>query len=339
MPLDPILWPHLDTANPTVQTTEERKLSKPAPIVSANAYLGARGIFGALCAGADIVICGRVSDASPVVAAAWYWHSWSAEDYDQLAGALIAGHLIECSAYVTGANFSGFSGLPQDLFIDPGFPIAEIASDGTCIITKHLGTGGIVNIDTVKCQFLYELQGNVYLHSDCRAVLDDVMIELISKNRWVLKFLILRKYSSETRLTLFYRSVRVTGIRGRPPPPTTKVAIFYAGGYTSEILVNANGHGFFEKCTLFERQLRGLIASEDLEQLEVLEVQRHLQTTTHYRHRFLTNRETRIGVPATNPQDQNSDTMYIRIVATGRKAAVGAVLHAFSRISLKHFSG
>lgn len=129
------------------------------PVVSANVYLGARGITQALQAGADIVICGRVSDASPVMAAAWYWHSWTAEDYDRLAGSLVAGHLIECSAYVTGANFAGFTNYSQDRLIDPGFPIAEISDDGSCVVTKHPGTGGFVNVDTVKCQLLYELQG------------------------------------------------------------------------------------------------------------------------------------------------------------------------------------
>lgn len=146
--------------------------------------MGARGIVTAFSRGADIVICGRCSDASPVIAAAWYWHSWGDTDYDKLAGSLVAGHLIECSAYVTGGNFTGFDQYDQNHFIKPGFPIAEVQSDGSCVITKHENTGGIVNIDTVRCQFLYELQGNVYLHSDSKALLDDIVIEQAGKNRY-----------------------------------------------------------------------------------------------------------------------------------------------------------
>lgn len=188
MPADvKLLWPHLDSTNPSLNRPEDPTsqvtVSSNVPIVSANAYLGARGIVGALKAGADIVICGRVSDASPVIAAAWYWHSWKATDYDQLARSLIAGHLIECSAYVTGANFSGFTNYDQSKVLDPGFPIAEIAGDGTCIIAKHPGTGGIINVDTVRSQLLYELQGNVYLHSDCKAILDDVLVEQVGSDR------------------------------------------------------------------------------------------------------------------------------------------------------------
>lgn len=156
---------------------------KPVPMVSAHAYLGARGIVNGLQRGADIIICGRVSDASPVIAAAWFWHGWSETSYDQLAGSLIAGHLIECSAYVTGGNFSGFDEYSLDELIMPGFPIAEIADDGTCVITKHPGTQGMVNVDTVRCQFLYELQGTLYLNSDVSAHISDVVTEQVGKDR------------------------------------------------------------------------------------------------------------------------------------------------------------
>lgn len=157
------------------------------PIVSANAYLGARGIATAFRHGADIVIAGRVADASPVVAAAWYWWGWDDSAYDALAGALVAGHLIECSAYVSGGNFAGFNeegrygGL--ETFLEPGFPIAEVDKDGACVVTKHEGTGGVVDVETVRCQLLYELQGNVYLHSDVKAVLDGVEVEGVGKDR------------------------------------------------------------------------------------------------------------------------------------------------------------
>ncbi|KAL0261339.1 hypothetical protein SLS55_002769 [Diplodia seriata] len=226
----------------------------PATIVSANAYLGARGILTAFRHGADIVIAGRVADASPVVAAAWYWWGWSDNNYNALAGALVAGHLIECSAYVTGGNFAGFADrgrYGEDVFVDPGFPIAEVDADGKCVVTKHEGTGGVVDGDTVRSQLLYELQGNVYLHSDVKAVLDAVEVVEVGKDR-----------------------VRVSEIRGLPPPPTTKLAIFYQGGYECQLLFNAAGYGWREKCELFEKQVRMQMGEQAIQKLDVFEFQR-----------------------------------------------------------------
>lgn len=190
---------HLDSGNPSAAPSEltyaflnnDSSSGKPVPVpmVSAHAYLGARGIVDGLRRGADIIICGRVADASPVIAAAWFWHGWAARDYDKLAGALIAGHLIECSAYVTGGNFAGFDDEAKyDLknLVAPGFPIADINPDGSCVVTKHPGTGGVVNVDTVRCQFLYELQGTTYLNSDVSAHLKDVLIEDAGVDRYVL---------------------------------------------------------------------------------------------------------------------------------------------------------
>lgn len=182
------LLPHLDSGNSSVTlpaSTYSFQNQISGPLVSANAYLGARAIVAGLRAGADIIICGRVSDASPVIGAAWYWHNWSATDYNFLAGALISGHLIECSSYVCGGNFSGFTEYPLEIFLEPGFPIAEIAGDGSCVITKHIGTGGMVTVDTVRCQFLYELQGSVYLNSDVKAYLNDVQVEEMGEDRYV----------------------------------------------------------------------------------------------------------------------------------------------------------
>lgn len=157
----------------------------PIPMVSAHAYLGARGIVDGLRRGADIIICGRVADASPVIAAAWFWHDWSESNYDELAGSLIAGHLIECSAYVTGGNFAGFDQYDLHNLVAPGFPIAEIATDGTCVIAKHPETDGFINVDTVRCQFLYELQGDTYLNSDVSAHIADVRVEKDGEDRYV----------------------------------------------------------------------------------------------------------------------------------------------------------
>ncbi|KAJ5933557.1 hypothetical protein N7454_005886 [Penicillium verhagenii] len=295
---------HLDSGNPSIvqpdltyaflNTTNDR----PFQMVSAHAYLGARGIVDGLRRGADIIICGRVSDASPVIAAAWFWHNWNETDYDRLAGSLIAGHLIECSAYVTGGNFSGFDRYPSDDLVSPGFPIAEIAGDGTCIITKHPGTQGMVNVDTVRCQFLYELQGTAYLNSDVSAHIADVQVEDVREDR-----------------------VYVSGIRGSPPPSTTKFAVFYQGGYEAQILMNATGYATTEKWDLLEKQVRHFLPDEAKNELETLEFQR-------------------VGTPCPNPCSQLESTTYLRIfVASPNDKAVLAVLKAMGNISLKHFSG
>lgn len=156
------------------------------------------------------MICGRVADASPVIGAAWWWHRWSDTSYDQLAGTLIAGHAIECSGYATGSNFSGFTEYENlDMFVDLSFGIAEVAADGSSVITKHEGTNGLVNVDNITCQFLYELQGAIYLNSDVTANATDLKIEQVGKNR-----------------------VKISNAKGYPPPPTTKLAIFYHGERT-----------------------------------------------------------------------------------------------------------
>ncbi|KAJ5543188.1 hypothetical protein N7461_009191 [Penicillium sp. DV-2018c] len=302
MPQSAAALQHLDAENESVKpgplTYAFTHSDKPIPMVSAHAYLGARGIVDGLRRGADIIICGRVADASPVIAAAWYWHSWSETDYDRLGGALVAGHLIECSAYVTGGNFSGFDRYSVDDFVEPGFPIAEIDEDGACVITKHPNTGGLVDVDTVRCQFLYELQGNVYLNSDVSAILDDIVVEQCGKDR-----------------------VRVHGIRGYAPPPTTKLAVFYPGGYEAQLLLNATGYGTSEKWYLIEKQIRHFMPQEALDRIDTLEFQR-------------------IGVPAPNPKSQRHSTTYLRIFIAATDAdAVLAVAKAMKDISLKHFSG
>ncbi|PLB47444.1 DUF1446 domain-containing protein [Aspergillus steynii IBT 23096] len=295
---------HLDSGNPSVVPQDltfaflHNSESTPVPMVSAHAYLGARGIVDGLQRGADIIVCGRVADASPVIAAAWFWYDWTETDYNRLAGALIAGHLIECSAYVTGGNFAGFDQCPLDDLIAPGFPIAEIEADGSCIITKHPGTQGMVNSDTVRCQLLYELQGNVYLNSDVSAHIGDIVVEEVGTDR-----------------------VRVSGITGSPPPPTTKLAVFYHGGYEAELLLNATGYATSKKWDLLERQIRHFIPQDVQKELETLEFQR-------------------IGVPAENPISQTQSTTYLRIFMASRlEGAIAAVSKAMKDISLKHFSG
>ncbi|KAJ5663566.1 hypothetical protein N7507_004297 [Penicillium longicatenatum] len=295
---------HLDSGNPSIVPSDltyaflNTKDENPIPMVSAHAYLGARGIVNGLRRGADIIICGRVSDASPVIAAAWYWHNWSETDYDNLAGSLIAGHLIECSAYVTGGNFSGFEKYPSDNLVSPGFPIAEISGDGSCIITKHPGTQGMVNVDTVRSQFLYELQGTTYLNSDVSAHIANVQVKDAGEDR-----------------------VYVTGIRGSPPPSTTKFAVFYQGGYEAQILLNATGYATTKKWDLIEKQIRHFLPDHAKKELETLEFQR-------------------VGTPSPNPASQLESTTYLRIfVASPNDKAVLSAVQALRNISLKHFSG
>lgn len=177
---------HLDSENEGVKRSNPSHHSLPkdlSDIVSANAYLGSRAIRAALDAGADIVICGRVADASPVIGAAAHWHGWADDAFDELAGALLAGHLIECSTYVTGGNFAGFDRYATKDLLNLSCPIAEVDATGACVITKHDALHGFVTTDTVKCQLLYELQGNMYLNSDVKADLTEVRLYRIGENQ------------------------------------------------------------------------------------------------------------------------------------------------------------
>lgn len=269
------------------------------PIVSAHAYLGARAIVKGLELGADVIICGRVADASPVIGAAWFWHKWSDKDYDRLAGALVAGHLIECSAYVTGSNFSGFDEYPLSTFVDLVYGIAEVADDGTAVITKHENTNGLINEDNVKCQFLYELQGAIYLNSDVSANISDIKIEQVGKNR-----------------------VRLSNVKGYPPPPTTKLAIFYHGGFEAQLLINATGYATKEKFQLFEKQLR-----YDLQQKGLLDKFQLLDFQV-------------LGIPEANPRSQFASTTYCRVfVQADAETTIYGLLKCWSEIGMQHFSG
>jgi hypothetical protein len=178
------LLPELQKRGPVHIDGREKFESFDGEVVTAHAYLGSRGIVKALEDGADIVICGRVADAAPVVAAAQWWFGWEDTEYARLAHALVAGHLVECSAYATGANFCDFGKYPLETFVDVGFPIVEVEESGVHTVTKHAGTGGMVNRDTVRCQLLYELQGNIYLNSDVMADLRDIEVDEIGRDRY-----------------------------------------------------------------------------------------------------------------------------------------------------------
>jgi len=184
--------------------------------VSANAYLGGWGIALALREGADVVICPRVTDAALVVGPAAWWWDWVVTDWDRLAGAVAAGHVIECGPQATGGNFSFFTEL-GDLPGRPpsrplGFPIAEVAEDGSSVITKHPGTGGRVTVETVTAQLLYEIGAPAYPNPDVVARFDTSVLSEVAPDR-----------------------VRISGTRGEPAPPTTKVAINYEGGFRNRM--------------------------------------------------------------------------------------------------------
>ncbi|KAK8002062.1 hypothetical protein PG991_014284 [Apiospora marii] len=295
--------PHLDAENPAVKLADDTASFLDDPrkkIVAANAYLGCRAIRAGLDAGADIVICGRVADASPVMGAAAWWHGWSDDDFDRLAGSLVAGHLIECSYYVTGGNFAGFDeyDVGRDL-LGIGCPIAEIDESGACVITKHEKLRGVVTEETVKCQLLYELQGNVYLNSDVKADITHVAVTQVGENR-----------------------VHVSGAKGHPPPPTTKLAVFYRGGYQGEHTVNAVGYATPKKYDMLEAQVRNQLKKWNCEpEVNVLEFQR-------------------VGVPQTNPESQLKATTYLRIFVQAATAdAVRKVFAAWTYTFMQHFPG
>lgn len=202
------------------------KDSRSMPI-TANAYLGGWGIAEALTRGADIVIGGRIADASLVIGPAAWWFGWKDQDWDQLAGAAVAGHVIECGCQATGGNYSFVDEVPS--YIQVGFPIAEIFADGSCIITKHPGTGGLVSVDTVKAQLLYEIKDPKYLTPDVAARFDTIEIFQDGPDR-----------------------TRVTGVKGEPPPTTTKVCINMAGGYRNSMTIILTGLDIEKKARIFE---------------------------------------------------------------------------------------
>lgn len=211
-----------------------QKLSDwPFQPIAAQAYLGGLGIAAAFKAGADIVVCGRVSDASPVIGAAAWWHGWNGDKLDELANSFVAGHLIECSNYVCGGNFTGFKTLDPKTKKDIGYPIAEIGKRGDVVITMQKNTGGQVSVDTCKAQLLYEIQGPWYFNSDVTAVLDQVWFEQLGTNRVALK-----------------------GVAAGPPPPTTKVGISARGGFQAEMHWFLVGLEIEEKAKMLEEQVR-----------------------------------------------------------------------------------
>ena len=221
---------HLDTGLPLAGAE-----GKP---VTANAYLGGWGITEALGAGADIVVCPRVTDASLVTGPAAWWHGWRRDDFDELAGAVVAGHVIECGPQATGGNYSFLDEITDRRY--PGFPVAEVAADGSSVITKHPGTGGLVSPGTVTAQLLYEIAEPAYPNPDVVAHFDTITLGQDGPDR-----------------------VRISGTRGSPPPATAKVAINFLGGYRNTMTLVLTGLDIEEKAAWAEQELFGILGGRE----------------------------------------------------------------------------
>ena len=209
-------------------------------VLSANAYLGAWGIADCLHAGADIVVTGRVTDASVTVGPAAAHFGWARTDYDALAGAVAAGHVIECGTQATGGNFAFFTEVPD--LLHPGFPVAEIHADGSSVITKHPGTGGLVTVDSVTAQLLYEIGGPRYANPDVTLRIDSIELDADGPDR-----------------------VRISGVRGEPPPPTLKVSLNAIGGFRNAMTFVLTGLDIEAKADLVRRQLEAALTTRPAE--------------------------------------------------------------------------
>jgi len=221
--------------------TGETLASVGAQPITANAYLGGQPITAALAGGADVVVTGRVTDAALVIGPAAWRHGWDYEaalageqpSLDAIAGALVAGHVIECGAQATGGNYSFFRQVPG--LEHPGLPIAEVASDGSAVITKHPGTGGMVTVGTVTAQLLYEVGAPVYANPDASARFDTIRLTQLGRDR-----------------------VRIDGVRGELPPERLKVAMNYLGGHRNTLTLVLTGLDAEEKADLALRTVAGV---------------------------------------------------------------------------------
>ncbi|MFF7748574.1 acyclic terpene utilization AtuA family protein [Streptomyces sp. NPDC007971] len=223
--LAPALPQVLDSARPG---------GTPTGTLAAHAYLGGFGIAECLRFGADVVITGRVTDAALVTGPAAAHFGWQPGEYDRLAGAVVAGHVLECGTQATGGNYAFFG---EGDVRRPGFPLAEIHADGTAVITKHPGTGGFVDVGTVTAQLLYETGGARYLGPDVTTRLDTVRLSQDGPDR-----------------------VRIEGVRGEAPPPTLKVGLNRLGGHRNEVTFVLTGLDIEAKAALVREQLTDALA-------------------------------------------------------------------------------
>lgn len=208
--------------------------------LTANAYLGAWGIADCLQAGADVVVTGRVTDASVVVGPAAAHFGWGRDDYDQLAGAVVAGHVIECGVQATGGNYAFFTEIAD--LAHAGFPLAEVYADGSSVITKHPGTGGQVSVGTVTAQLLYEIGGPRYANPDVTTRFDTIALADDGPDR-----------------------VRISGVRGEPPPPSLKVSLNSIGGFRNAVTFVLTGLDVEAKAALVRSQLESALSVKPAE--------------------------------------------------------------------------
>jgi hypothetical protein len=213
---------HLDTGRPLAGASGQ--------VISANAYLGAWPIVEALNGGADVVVCPRITDASLVVGPAAWHHEWGPTEWDRLAGAVVAGHVIECGPQTTGGNYAFFTEVDGVEY--PGFPIAEVDQDGSSVITKHDGTGGEVSVGTVTAQLLYEIAGHEYPNTDVVARFDTIEVTQQGPDR-----------------------VHISGARGRPAPRDVKVCLNLLGGWRNSMTFVLTGLDIEEKAAVTLRSL------------------------------------------------------------------------------------
>ncbi len=198
--------------------------------LTAHAYLGGLPIASALSAGADVVVTGRVTGAALVVGPGMWRFGWTGDDLDALAGAVVAGHVLECGCQATGGNYAFFNEVPD--LARAGFPLAELAADGSAVITKHPGTGGAVSVGTVTAQLLYEIGGPRYLNPDVTARFDTIRLDQVGPDR-----------------------VGLSGVRGEPPPADLKVSLNYAGGYRNSMILAIEGRDIAAKAALAEQAI------------------------------------------------------------------------------------
>ncbi len=206
--------------------------------ITANAYIGGWSVAAALSRGADIVVAGRLADAALVTGPAAWHFGWARDDWHRLAGAAVAGHIIECGGQATGGNYPFIEEVPS--FRQVGFPIAEIHADGSAIITKHPGTGGLVSVGTVTAQLLYEIQGPDYLTPDVTARFDTIRLAPDGPDR-----------------------VRVSGVEGAPPPGTTKVCLNNFWGYRNAMTLVITGLDVDAKARILEETVVASLGGRD----------------------------------------------------------------------------
>jgi len=195
-------------------------------VTSANAYLGARPVAAALAGGAQIVLCGRVTDTALALGPLVHEFGWAEDDWDRLAAGTIVGHILECGAQSTGGNFTRWWEVPE--LWNVGYPIAEVGEDGSFTVTKHPGTGGMVTVDTVSEQLVYEMgDPSSYVTPDVTADFGSIELAQEAPDR-----------------------VRVSGIRGGPKTPFLKISASYLDGFKGSGQVTISGPRALDKAKL-----------------------------------------------------------------------------------------